>query len=110
MSDYDTYGTSTYTASELVRLVSSHLDVVFTERESDYRGVYHLAHGTFGRIEIQPNAIPDGDGQDDLHAPQHPAVLVLLLTSTPAPEPTLHTRLGAIQGLVHLSRDVVNRC
>lgn len=79
--------------------------MVFTERESDYRCVYHLAHGTYGRIEIQPNAIPGGYGQDDLHTPQHPAVLVLLLTSPPAPEPTLHTRLGTIQGLVHLSRE-----
>lgn len=38
MTDYDTYGTSTHTSSELVRLVTGHLHVVFTERESDYRG------------------------------------------------------------------------
>ncbi|WP_369263506.1 hypothetical protein [Streptomyces sp. R35] len=74
MTDYDTYGTSTHTASELVHLVTGRLDVVFTERESDYRGVYHLAQGTYGRIEIQPNAIPGDDGQDDLYTPQHPAV------------------------------------
>ncbi|WP_405863550.1 hypothetical protein [Streptomyces sp. NBC_00005] len=34
---------------------------MFTERDSDYRGVYHLATSLNGRIEIQPNAIP-GDG------------------------------------------------
>ncbi|MFI6341013.1 hypothetical protein [Streptomyces sp. NPDC050535] len=102
MTDYDTYGTSTHTMSELVRLVTGHLDVVFTERESFYRGVYHLAQGTYGCIEIQPNAIP---GDDDLYTSEHPAVQVLLLTETPAPEPTLHTRLGAVQGLVHLSRE-----
>lgn len=39
MTDYDTYGTSTHTASELVRLLTAHLEVVFTERESYYRGV-----------------------------------------------------------------------
>ncbi|WP_248508433.1 hypothetical protein [Streptomyces sp. D2-8] len=64
MTDYDT---STHTASELVRLVTGHLDVIFTERESDYRGVYHLDQGTYGRIEIQPNAIPGDDDQDDLY-------------------------------------------
>ncbi|MER5436472.1 hypothetical protein [Streptomyces sp. NPDC002588] len=101
MTDYDT---STHTTSELVRLVTGHLDVVFTERESDYRGVYHLAQGTYGRIEIQQNAIPGDDGQD-LYTPKHPAVRVLLLTNTPAPKPTLHTRLGTIQSLVHLGRE-----
>ena len=61
--------------------------------------------GAYVRIEIQPNAIPDDDGQDDLYAPEHPAVRALLLTNTPTPEPTLHTRLGTIQGLVHLSHE-----
>ncbi|WP_406417352.1 hypothetical protein OH809_35655 [Streptomyces sp. NBC_00873] len=79
--------------------------IIFTERESDYRGVYQLAQGTYGHIEIQPNAIPGDDGQDDLYTPEHPAVQVLLLTNTPAPEPTLHTRLGTIQCLAHLSRE-----
>lgn len=79
--------------------------MVFTERESDYRGVYHLAQGPYGRIEIQPNAIPGDDGQDDLYTPEHPAVRILLLTNTPAPEPTLQTRLGTIQGLVHMGRE-----
>lgn len=102
MTDYDT---STHTVSELVRLVTGHLDVVFTERESGYRGVYHLAQGAYGRIEIQPNVIPGDDGQDDLYTPEHPAVRILLLTDTPAPEPTLHTRLGTTQGLVHLGRE-----
>ncbi|MFE7330088.1 hypothetical protein ACFU8W_35020 [Streptomyces sp. NPDC057565] len=101
MTDYDT---STHTASELVHLVTGHLDVVFTERESDYRGVYHLARGAYGRIEIQPNSISGDDSQDDLYTPEHPEVQVLLLTNTPVPEPTLHTRLGAVQGLAHLSR------
>lgn len=103
MTDYDTYGTSTHTASELVRLVNGHLDVVFAERESAHRGVYHLAQGAYGRIEVQPNTIPGDDGQNDLYTPEHPAVRVLLLT-TPAPEPSLHTRLSTIPGLAHLSR------
>ncbi|MET9505872.1 hypothetical protein ABZY42_29810 [Streptomyces sp. NPDC006622] len=104
MTDYDTYGTSTHTARELVHLVTTHLDVVFAERESDYRGVYHLARCTHGHIEIQPNAIPGDDGQDDLYAPEHPAVRVLLLLSTSTSEPTPHTRLAAVPGLVHLGR------
>ncbi len=105
MTDYDTYGTGTHTASELVHLLTSHLGVVFTERESDYRGVYHFAQGAYGRIEIQPNAIPGDDGQDDLYAPEHPAVRVLLLISTPTAGRTLYTRLGTVQGLVHLGRE-----
>lgn len=39
------------------------------------------------------------------HTPEHPAVRILLLTNTPAPEPTLQTRLGTIQGLVHMGRE-----
>ncbi|WP_158727443.1 hypothetical protein [Streptomyces sp. NRRL S-31] len=39
MTDHHTYGTSTHTAGELVRLVSDRLGLVFTEHDSDYRGV-----------------------------------------------------------------------
>jgi hypothetical protein len=53
------------------------------------------SQGRYGRIEIQPNAIPGDDGQDDLHTLEHPAVRVLLLTNTAAAEPTLHTRVWA---------------
>ncbi|MFG2275848.1 hypothetical protein ACGFNY_39565 [Streptomyces chartreusis] len=104
MTDHHTYGTSTHTASELVRLVSDCLGLVFTERDSDYPGVYHLASSLNGRIEIQPNAIPGDDG-DDLYAPEHPATQVLLLTTTPAPNPALQTRLGSIEGLIHLNHE-----
>jgi len=55
---YDTYGTDVHSTSELVRLVTDLLEANFTERESDYRGVYRLTSGGFGRIEIQPNPIP----------------------------------------------------
>jgi hypothetical protein len=51
MTDHHTYGTCTHSADELVRLVSGRLGLVFTERESDYRGVYHLADSPDGRIE-----------------------------------------------------------
>ncbi|MFJ8798664.1 hypothetical protein [Streptomyces sp. NPDC102487] len=105
MTDYDIYGTNSHTVGELVRLVTTHLDVVFTERESDYRGAYQLAQGAYGRIEIQPNAIPGDGGQDDRYTPEHPTVRVLLLTETSTPEPTLHARLSAIDGLEHLGRE-----
>lgn len=58
MTDHYTYGTSTHTADELVRLVSDRLGLVFTERDSDYRGVYHLASGLSGRIETSPTPSP----------------------------------------------------
>ncbi|MET8565741.1 hypothetical protein ABZV75_36235 [Streptomyces flaveolus] len=105
MTDYHTYGTSTHTAGELVRLVGDRLGLVFTERDSDYRGVYHLAGTSQERIEIQPNAIPGDDEEDDIYAPQHPSVEVLLLTTTPAPNPALQVRLDSIEGLIHLDHE-----
>ncbi|MFF9091287.1 hypothetical protein ACF1BE_33995 [Streptomyces sp. NPDC014991] len=101
MTDHHLYGTSTHTADELAGLVGDCLGLVFTERESDYRGIYHLADTRDRRIEIQPNPIP---GEDNLYAPDHPAVQALLLTITPAPDSTLQARLRAVEGLHHLSR------
>ncbi|WP_406470555.1 hypothetical protein [Streptomyces sp. NBC_01615] len=43
MTDHHTYGTGTHTAGELVRLVSDRLGLVFSERDSYFRGVYHRA-------------------------------------------------------------------
>ncbi|MCZ9349204.1 hypothetical protein NGM36_29095 [Streptomyces mutabilis] len=102
MTDHHTYGTSTHTAGELARLVGDRLGLVFTERDSDYRGVYHLADIPNGRIEIQPNPIPGNDEEGDLYAPEHPAAQVLLLATTPASDPALRTRLNSIEGLTHL--------
>jgi hypothetical protein len=107
MTDHHTYGTSTHTAAELVRFVSDRLGLVFTERDSDYRGVYHLGNIPNGRIEIQPNLIPGDDGGEELYAPEHPAAQVLLLTTTPTPVPALPTRLGSIEGLIHLNHETV---
>ncbi|MEV5006017.1 hypothetical protein AB0K74_31440 [Streptomyces sp. NPDC056159] len=105
MTDHHTYGTSTHTAGELVRLVTDRLGLVFTERDSDYRGVYHLASLPEGRIEIQPNLIPDDDGEDDLYASEHSAAQVLLLTATLTPDPVLRDRLASIEGLIHLNQE-----
>ncbi|MFE9171080.1 hypothetical protein ACFYNZ_16395 [Streptomyces kebangsaanensis] len=105
MTDRHTYGTSTHTADELVRLVGDRLGLVFTERDSDYRGVYHLAGIPDGRIEIQPNPIPGDDDEDDLYAPEHPAAQVLLLTTTPTPDPALQARLDPVEGLIHLDQE-----
>lgn len=54
MTDHHTYGTSTHTADELVRLVSDRLGLVFTERDSDYRRVYHLASTPTGGPRFSP--------------------------------------------------------
>ncbi|KOV99196.1 MULTISPECIES: hypothetical protein [unclassified Streptomyces] len=105
MTDHHTYGTSSHTATELVRLVGDRLGLVFTERDSDYRGVYHLVGIPNGEIEIQPNPIPGDDEEDDLYAPDHPSIPVLLLTTTPAPNPTLQASLGSIEGLIHLDHE-----
>jgi hypothetical protein len=105
MTDHHTYGTSTHTTDELVRLVSDRLGLVFAERNSDYRGVYHLASSPNGRTEIQPNPIPGDDGEGDFYAPEHPAAQVLLLTTTSAPDPALQAHLGSIDGLIHLHHE-----
>jgi hypothetical protein len=107
MTNHHTYGTSTHTADELVRLVSGCLGLVFTERDSDYRGAYHLASSPNGRIEIQPNPIPGDDGEDDLYTPEHPTAQVLLLTTTPVADPALQACLGSIEGLIHLNHETV---
>lgn len=104
MTDHHTYGTSTHATDELVRLASGHLRLVFTEHDSYFRGIYHLADAPDRRIEIQPNLIPGDDGEEDLYNSANPDVRVLLLTTTPAPDPALHAHLGSIEGLVHLNQ------
>lgn len=99
MPDY-VHGTGACSADELVSLVGDRLGLVFTERDSCYLGVYHVAVIPGGRITVQPNAIPGDDGEDDLYAPEHPADWVLLLTTTSAEDPALPARLDSIEGLV----------
>lgn len=106
MADFDRYGSRTHTAEDLVRLVSACLGVAFAERESDYRGVYLVADLDGVRVEVQPNEIP-GDDEDEPYDPAHPECHVLVLTTTPVPDPTLRTRLESIEGLVHLGHDSV---
>lgn len=96
---------SSHTASELVRLASSCLGLAFTECDSYYRGTCHRADSPDSEIEIQPNPIPGDDGEDDLYATEHPTVQVLLLTTTPAPNPALRAQLAAIEGLAHLQHE-----
>ncbi|MGY0021232.1 hypothetical protein [Streptomyces sp. cg35] len=105
MTDYDTYGTSSHTADELVRLVGGRLGLAFNEHDSYFRGVYHRAESPDGHIEIQPNLIPGDDGEDDLYAADYPTVQVLLLTTTPALNPALRAQLDSIEGLVHLNHE-----
>ncbi|MYS92552.1 MULTISPECIES: hypothetical protein [Streptomyces] len=106
MADFDRYGTCTHTAEDLVRLVSACLGVAFTERESDYRGVYHVADLDGVRVEVQPNEIP-GDDEDEPCNAANPECHVLVLTTTPLPDPTLRTRLESVEGLVHLGHESV---
>ncbi|MGW2387244.1 hypothetical protein [Streptomyces sp. NPDC001658] len=103
MTDHHTYGTSSHTADELVRIVSDCLGLEFAKRESDYLGIYYLAKSPDARIEVQPNQIP-GD-EDDLYAPEHPTIQALVLTTTAAPDPTLRARMGSIEGLTHLKHE-----
>jgi hypothetical protein len=103
MTTFDTYGTNTYTPRELSGLLADRLAVAFAERESDYLGVYFLATlADATRVQVQPNAIPGDDGEDDLYEDEHPDVSVLLLVTSPADAQSLGTDLAAIEGLTRL--------
>ncbi|QWA26256.1 hypothetical protein KJK32_20755 [Streptomyces sp. JCM17656] len=66
-------------------------------------GVYHRADSPGLELEIQPNSIPGDDGEDDdLYVTEHPAIHVLLLSTTSVPNPALRAQLVAIEGVVHL--------
>lgn len=104
MTAFDTYGTSVHTARQLADLVTDRLGAAFVERDSDYLGVYLLATlSDATRIQVQPNAIPGDDGDDDLYDEQHPDLPVLLLITAPSPDPALHDQLAGIEGLARLT-------
>ncbi|MFF9806048.1 hypothetical protein ACF1G5_13100 [Streptomyces coeruleorubidus] len=107
MSHHRVYGTSAHTASDLVELVTACLGMAFAERESDYRGVYHVADGGGVRIEIQPNKIPWDCGEEELYDLEHPAAQVLVLTTTRGPDLTLQACLDSIEELMLLSHESV---
>lgn len=94
------HATGAYSADELVSLLSDRLGLVFTERDSFFLGVHHVAALPGGRITIQPNAIPGDDGEDDRYAEEHPADWVLLLTTTSVEDADLPARLESIEGIV----------
>ncbi|MFB7597067.1 hypothetical protein [Streptomyces sp. NPDC056160] len=103
MTAYDTYGTNSYTAKELAGLLTDRLDVAFAGRESDYLGVYFLATlADTTRLQVQSNAIPGDDGEDDLYEDEHPDVSVLLLVTPPAAAGSLNDELSAVGGLTRL--------
>jgi hypothetical protein len=105
MTVYDTYGTSTHTVVELAQLVADQLGLSFVEHESDYRGVYLMADAAPYRIELQPNAIPGDDNQDDLYDSDYPEIQTLLLITGPDRDNALTANLNSVDGLVLLAQD-----
>ncbi|MFJ9822797.1 hypothetical protein ACIRSU_00290 [Streptomyces sp. NPDC101160] len=103
MTAFDIYGTNAYTAKELSGLLADRLAVTFASRESDYLGAYFLATlADTTRIQVQPNAIPGDDGEDDLYEDEHPGLPVLLLVTSPAADGSLRDELSAIDGLTRI--------
>ncbi len=92
MTVYDTYGTSTHTATELTELVADQLGLSFVEHHSYYRGIYFRADVPPHQIEVQPNAIPGDDGQHDLYCPEPPEIQTLLLVTSPDRDSSLKRR------------------
>ena len=79
------------------------LTVGFMERESDYRGIYLVAPSPH-RLEVQPNAIPGDDDQDDVYDHEHPEMQTLLLVTGPDQDNELNTHLDSVGGLTLLAR------
>jgi hypothetical protein len=103
MTVFDTYGTDTYTARQLADLLTERLAVDFTERESSYLGYYFLATLTdTTSLQVQPNAVPGDDSEDDLYMDQHPDVAVLLLVTAPNCDQSYEADLSLIEGLTRL--------
>jgi hypothetical protein len=105
MTVYDTYGTSTHTVAELAQLVADRLGLSFVEHDSYYRGIYFRADIPPYRIEVQPNAIPGDDGQDDLYDSKHPETQTLLLVTGPDRDSALNADLNSIDTLVLLAQE-----
>lgn len=103
MTASSTYGTNSYTAKELSDLLADRFTATFTERESDYLGVYFLATlADTTRLQVQPNAIPGDDGKDDLYEDEYPDMPVLLLVTSPITAEPLSNELSALEGLTRL--------
>ncbi|MFI6849532.1 hypothetical protein ACIBJD_33815 [Kitasatospora sp. NPDC050467] len=103
MTAFDTYGTNTYTARELSDLLADRLTATFIERDSDYLGSYFLATlADTTRIQVQQNAIPGDDGEDDLYEDERPDVTVLLLVTSPVAAEPLNAELATIEGLTRI--------
>ncbi|TDD64786.1 hypothetical protein E1262_27245 [Jiangella aurantiaca] len=106
MTSSHTYGTSTHSMPELARIVEERLGLTFEEHDSYYRGVYlTTGHTSPTRIEIQPNAISGGHGEDDLYLPEHPAIPLLLIAIEPEQHHGLTDHLSAIHGLMLLQQE-----
>ncbi|WP_155369079.1 hypothetical protein [Catellatospora vulcania] len=102
---HDTYGTRTHTPADLARIIADHLDLTLVERDSYYRGSYFLADAPPYELEVQPNAIPGDDDENDLYDPDHPEARTLLLVTGPHRDTTLDAALSSVDALVLLTRE-----
>jgi hypothetical protein len=105
MTIHDTYGTSAHTAAELARIVADRLGLTFAARDSYYRGIYYRADAPPYLIEVQPNAIPGEDGQDDLYDSDHPHAQTLMLVTGPHRAPALDASLNTLEALERLKQE-----
>lgn len=67
--------------------------------------VYLIAEAAPYCIEVQPNAIPGADDQDELYDPEHPEIRTLLLVTGPDRDSALHVDLNSIETLVLLAHE-----
>ncbi|GAA2471316.1 hypothetical protein ACFPFX_34885 [Streptomyces mauvecolor] len=105
MTIHDTYGTKTHTAEELAGLLAPLLNLTFADHDSYYRGGYLKAEARGADIEIQPNAIPGDDEEDDLYSSVHAAFQTFVLVTAPAPDSALNATLTSIKGLEALAHE-----
>ncbi|GAA2788656.1 hypothetical protein [Saccharopolyspora taberi] len=107
MTVHTTYGTAAHNAGALARLIAGRLGVVFAEHDSYYRGAYLRAETSSGVIEIQPNAIPGDDGEDDLYEARYPEIPTLLLVAAEQPGTAVHAALESVGDLRKLAEEPV---
>ncbi|MEU8762704.1 hypothetical protein [Streptomyces sp. NPDC048659] len=104
MNVFKTYGTNTHTARELCDLLAGRLGVTFVERESDYLGAYFLATlADTTCLQVQPNAVPGDEGEDDLYMDEYPDVPVLLSVTASDTVTPLDDALSTVEGLARLA-------
>lgn len=107
MSDYDLYGSPSLTPQMWLGHLVDALGLVFVERESLFKGIYHTAEGP-GAEEFQLLDNHPSDDPDDFPYPEHDSsvsVLAISGTERSAELRAVITAVGDVRLLRHVEHD-----